>query len=306
MNSRGISMAAQPPRPLTRRAFLRQSSVAFAGAVLARECGAAASPALFTQYGIAAPLEQAAAMRVAGADYFVPRAADLLRPDLSDADFEAQRRLVAAAALPVLYCNVFLGRPDLHCTGPAANHDDVLAYASILFKRLQQVGGRYMAFGSGGARKIPEGWSKAQADEQFVRLLARMAPLAAERNLVIAVEQLRAAECNYLNHLGEVAEIVGKVDRPSVRVLADFYHMRNMGDAPEALKPAGPLLAVVEIAEKDQRTYPGVAGDDFRPYFAALRAAGFSGPITIEGNGTPDQIRPAFATIAAAVREISV
>ena len=48
---------------------------------------------------------------------------------------------------------------------------------------------------------------------------------------------------------------------------------------------------------------PGVAGDDFRPAFTALARAGYRGPITIEGNGTPDELRRAFAVIDTQSRE---
>ena len=63
------------------------------------------------------------------------------------------------------------------------------------------------------------------------------------------------------------------------------------------------LVGLVEIAERTNRTVPGVAGDDFRPYFRALAAARYAGPITIEGNGTADEIRRAFAVIETQARE---
>ena len=102
---------------------------------------------------------------------------------------------------------------------------------------------------------------------------------------------------NYLNHVAEVIAIIRAVDHPSIRVLADCYHMAVMDDAPADVAAARDLIGLVEIAEKANRTVPGVAGDDFRPYFRALAAAGYAGPITIEGNGTPAEIRRAFAII---------
>lgn len=258
--------------------------------------GHAARP-LFTQQGIAAPLERGEEMHAAGADYLVPRAADVLRPDLSDADFEIWRERITAAGIPVLCSNFFLARPHLRCTGPDANHDEVLRYATLLFRRLRLIGGRYVCFGSSGSRRLPDGWPKVEADAQFARLLAHMGPLAADSGIIVALEQLRSAECNYLNHLDEVTTMVEQVDHPSIRVLADFYHMRHMGDPPEALVRCGGLLALIEIAEKEGRKYPGVAGDDFRPYFSALQAAGYSGPITIEGEGEVHQLPAAFACI---------
>ena len=66
---------------------------------------------------------------------------------------------------------------------------------------------------------------------------------------------------------------------------------------------AGPWVGLTEIAERERRTVPGVAGDDFRLAFAAVARAGYRGPITIEGNGTPDELRRAFAVIDTQSRE---
>ena len=59
----------------------------------------------------------------------------------------------------------------------------------------------------------------------------------------------------------------------------------------------------VEIAEKEDRTFPGVKGDDFRPFFRVLREAGYQGAISIEGKGTDDQLGPAFREIAKQAAE---
>jgi sugar phosphate isomerase/epimerase len=173
----------------------------------------------------------------------------------------------------------------------------VLAFAGIAFRRLASVGGKFSGFGSGSARQLPDGWPKERADEQFVALLRQMGPLAAEHGIVISVEQQRTAECNYLNHLAEVIAVVKAADHPNIRVLADLYHMAVMGDTLADLDRAAGLVGLVELAEKEKRTLPGVAGDDFRPQFAALARGGYRGHISIEGNGTPEQLKNAFATI---------
>ena len=74
--------------------------------------------------------------------------------------------------------------------------------------------------------------------------------------------------------------------------------MTVMGDTPADLKAAMDVVRHVEIAEKGARTYPGVAGDDFRPFFRVLREAGYQGAINIEGKGEDNQI-------AAALKEIT-
>jgi hydroxypyruvate isomerase len=64
------------------------------------------------------------------------------------------------------------------------------------------------------------------------------------------------------------------------------------------LKAAMDVVAHIEIAEKAERSVPGVKGDDFRPYFRVLRESGYQGAISIEGRGTDEQIGAAFREIA--------
>ena len=92
-------------------------------------------------------------------------------------------------------------------------------------------------------------------------------------------------------------QVVAATNHPNIRVLADLFHMARMGDTPADLTAAMPWVGVVELAENKDRTLPGVAGDDFRPCFAALAAGGYRGRIDIEGNGTKAQLANAFATV---------
>jgi sugar phosphate isomerase/epimerase len=294
---------------VTRRDFVRHATVAAAGIALGGARGlpaAAANPrTLFTGVGITASLARAAEMKIAGADYLVPAVADFLMPDNTEAEFAVQRELAAASPLPVLGCNSFLRHPRLRCTGPDADHATVLAFCAIAFRRLASVGGRFIGFGSNTARQIPDGWPRARADEQFIALLRAMAPLAAEHGITISVEQQRPIECNYINHLAEAVAVVAPVNHPNIRVLADLFHMAVVGDTPGELARAMPWVGLVELAEKANRTLPGVAGDDFRPYFAVLARGGYSGAISIEGDGTPERLQKAFATIRAQAAEVA-
>lgn len=294
------------PHPVSsRRDFLRQGLLAVAGTAAGPLLAQAAAPArpLFTGMGITSPLERAAELKACGADFVVEAVARFLVPDRPDAEFEPWREKAAASPLPVLACNSFLRDPRLRCTGPDADHPRVLAFAETAFRRLGAVGGEYIVFGSNTARQLPPGWAKEKGDEQFIALLRAMGPLAAAQGVMVAVEAQRASECNYLNHLGEVVDVVAAANHPSIRVLADFFHMAHMGDAPEELLRAGPWIGAVELAEKRNRTLPGVEGDDFRPYFAALAKTDFSGRIDLEATGTAEQVRAAFATVRKQVAE---
>jgi sugar phosphate isomerase/epimerase len=279
-----------------RRTLLRAAG----GALLASFAGGVrAKPRrLFAAVGITAKIERATELKALGAQFIVESVADFLIPFESDARFARQRERATAAALPIRGCNSFLRDPSLICVGPKADHARVLEYSAIAFARLRSLGGEYIVFGSNSARRIPDGWTKAQADQQFVSLLKAMAPQASRHHITIGVEMQRSQECNYLNVIDEVVNVVAPVNHPNIRVLADLYHMRVMGDTPAQLAAAMPWVGVVEMAEREQRTLPGVAGDDFRPFLEVLARGGYHGLADIEGDGTAGQLRNAFTTVA--------
>jgi sugar phosphate isomerase/epimerase len=289
------------PMHFSRRTLLRAAAVLLFAGLPARRAHAARR--LFQAIGITGKIERAAELKAAGADFIVESVADFLVPFASDAEFAPNRARAKAAPLRVRGCNSFMRDPSLICVGPQADHARVLRYADVAFARLRELGGEYIVFGSNTARHIPDGWSRAQADEQFKALLGAMAPLAQRHHVTVAVEMQRTQECNYLNRIDEVVNVVSPVNHRNIRVLADLYHMRVMGDTPEMLAAAMPWVGVVELAERDNRTLPGVAGDDFRPYFTALARGGYSGPVDVEGNGTPEQLRTAFLTVATQARD---
>jgi len=248
--------------------------------------------------GIAAPLDRAAALKACGAEFLNIATDKFLVPDQPDEVFAKNLAKLSASPLRILACNGFIRPANLHCVGADANHDAILAWAAIAFRRLHQAKGKFMVFGSGASRTLRDGWPKDKADAQFVALLKRMGLLAAQHEVTVAVEQLQASECNYINHLNEGAKLIREAAHPAIRMNADLYHMVRMGDTPADLKAAMDVVAFIEIAEKDERTAPGVHGDDFRPFFRVLREADYQGPISIEGKGTDAQLAKAFKEIA--------
>lgn len=295
------------PLEINRRRVLRTGVLALAGLPLAsllRAIAAEDPRPLFEAVGIAAPLEKAAAMKAAGARFLTLGTGDFLVPDQGDEVFEKNLEKLAASALPVLACNGFIRPANLRCVGREANHDAILKWAEPAFRRLKQARGKFIVFGSSGARQLRDNWPKDKADAQFVALLKRMGPLAAKHDVIVAVEQLQASECNYINRIGEAARLIREAGHPNIRVLADLFHMMRGGDTPDDLKAAMDVVAHLEIAEKKDRTVPGVAGDDFRPFFRVLRDANYRGAVSIEGRGSADQMAPAFATIAAQAAEV--
>jgi sugar phosphate isomerase/epimerase len=289
----------------SRRAFLSSGALALIGSALPARLSADAAPAkLFSAMGIAAPLDKAAALKAEGAEFLTGSVGDFLVPDQAEAVFEKNLEKLAASPLPILACNGFIRPAHLRCVGKEANHDLILEWSESAFRRLKKAGGKIIVFGSSGSRQLRDGWTKDQADEQFVALLKRMGPLAEKHGVLVTIEQLRAEECNYINRISEGAALIRAAGHPNIRLLADLYHMVCMGDTPADLKAAMDVVSHMEIAEKAGRTVPGISGDDFRPFFRVLKESGYKGAMSIEGKWQPGQIGPAFKEIARQAGEV--
>lgn len=292
----------------SRRQFLKTGCITAASAAMLPYLHAdTPKKKLFSAIGSSAPLEKAAMIKAAGGEFITEGVSSFLIPDQDEAAFEKNLQKLKASPLPILACNSFLRPTHLRCVGADANHDQVLAWADIAFRRLKRADGKIIVFGSSGARQLRDDWPKEKADEQFVALLKKMGPLAEAQGITVTVEQLHAKECNYINRIGEAATLVRAAGHPNIRVLADLadlYHMAVMDDTPEDLKAALDVVHHLEIAEKADRTMPGVAGDDFRPFFRVLREGGYQGAVSIEGNWDESQFPKAFQELTKQAAEV--
>lgn len=204
-----------------------------------------------------------------------------LIPQKSEDEFNEQLSVCKMSKLPVYACNSFLPG-SLKCVGENAVHPEIIEYAETTFRRAKMAGTRIIVFGSGGSRKIPEGFSVAKARQQFVNLCKQLGPLAAQYDIIIVIEPLNKRECNFINTVAEGGEIVKDVNHPNVQLLADIYHMKMDDEGPGNILKYGKYLRHVHIAEKEERAAPGTHGEDFRPYFEALKKAKYKGSISIE------------------------
>ena len=243
--------------------------------------------------------------REAGFDYVEVSVPNFVRPSEPEDAFAETLASYRAAGLPIESANLFLPR-ELRCTGPdAVPMERLVEYAGTVCRRLASASVPILVFGSGGARKLPEGWPKEKADEQFVALLSRIGPIAEKHGVKIAVEPLARVECNYINTVDEGAALARASGSPAVGVLADSYHWARNGEGAETILSARDRLIHAHLATMPNRKAPGVEPYDFVPFFRALVAAGYDGRVTIEGGlpppeGRVDGLRTALGILLAA------
>jgi len=233
--------------------------------------------------GIVAPIEQDSLIYAAGFRMLGESVGRMLSPSLSEEQFQQNLAKIKKAKCEVFMCNIFFPG-SIKIAGPAVEENRVLGYADTVLSRAEKAGIRFIVLGSGGARRIPEGYDTQEAQADFALLCRKLAVIAKKYGIMIALESLEATESNFLITLKDAADVVRAVDYPNFKLNADIFHMMREGESPQSIVDAADILVYCEIAEKQKRSLPGVRGDDFKPYLRALRKAKYSGHIFIEGN----------------------
>lgn len=232
--------------------------------------------------GIVARLEQDSLIYASGFRMFGESVGTILSPSLSEEQFQENVKRIRKAQCKLFLCNVFFPA-TMKIAGPAVDEKRVLGYADSVLSRAQKAGVPFIVLGSGGARRIPDGYDEAKTKNNFILLCKKLAAIAYKYDVTIALESLQAAETNFLISLQSAAEVVRAVNHTNFRLNADIFHMMRGGESPESIIEAADVLAYCEIAEKERRSLPGVMGDDFTPFLRALRKAKYKGYIFIEG-----------------------
>lgn len=223
-------------------------------------------------------------LRELGVDYAEIGLAPLAERPL--VEIRERGKALREAGVPCLAANL-LFPGSMRLTGENADHEGARAYLAEALPKAALLGVRTVVFGSGGARAVPEGFPKERAWTQLRALCADvLGPAFAENGMVCCIEPLRSGECNILNTCAETARLLGEVDRPEVQLLVDLYHFDMEGEARSTLPEYRGLLRHAHIASaKNGRNMPQAEdGEDYASFFSALRAAGYAGNVSLEGN----------------------
>jgi sugar phosphate isomerase/epimerase len=219
---------------------------------------------------------------------------NLLSPKLSNEQFLKKVKSVKSAQCKVYMCNSFFPE-ELKIAGDKVEEQAVLAYADTVFRRASEAGIPVIVLGSGSARRLPNGYDVTKATDDFISLAKKLTLVAAKYKVKIFLEALNSTETNFITTLSQAAHIVKSVNHPNFRLNADIYNMLKENESPQSIIDAGSIIEYCEIAEKDERTYPGFKGDDFVPYLKALKKINYKGYIFIEGRWTSLKIEAPLA-----------
>ncbi|MBE5866714.1 MAG: sugar phosphate isomerase/epimerase [Lachnospiraceae bacterium] len=207
---------------------------------------------------------------------------------MSDEDYEALLAKSANFSIPVLKCNGFLPS-TVPVSGPGHDTNQLKAYLEKALSRAHALGIKTAVFGSGGARKVPEGWSHFRAWQQIADFLRLASEYAEKYDIDIAIEPLRRKECNILNLVSEALAVSSIIDTPRVGVLGDSFHMNSCHEPWSCLTNTGDRLIHFHISHTlpdfSGRIYPKVDdGEDYEIIIHTLLNMNYQGDISVEAS----------------------
>src|SRR5881394_632091 len=210
-------------------------------------------PPAAVKVGYCTSLKNVDAAKAAGFDYVELSATEVAA--LSDADFEAAAAHLKQARIATPTANLFVPQ-TIKVVGPDIDFELQTAHVGKVMSRLSALGVEILVFGSGGARRVPDGFSRDEAWKQLVDFSRRAAEAAKAYQITVAIEPLRRQETNIINTAAEGLELVNAVNHPNFQLMIDFYHLASEHEDPAIVLKAKDHLRHLHVANPNGRVFP--------------------------------------------------
>lgn len=241
------------------------------------------------QFGACTGLTNASVMNELGGTHIESGFA--LYTNMSEEQFVKEREVLRATPVTVVSMNSMLPG-DFVLYGTEEQSQKVCDFVRRGMERAASLGCKSVCMGSGAARNIPEGMTRDEAADRLAALIARFCAIAAEYDIKIAIEPLRAEETNFIHTIADAYDIIRRIPEcKNLGVNPDMYHMHAGGEDFSDLIKYRDYVFNVHIAEPGTRVYPrpGSAENEalYIEFLTALKDAGYTGNVSVEA-GTKD------------------
>lgn len=140
----------------------------------------------------------------------------------------------------------------------------------------------------GRVRGRIENDGKGNSESRFVEMVRELCVYAQPKGVNLILEPVNRYEINFINSVEEGVQLLEKADQPNLRLMPDVFHM-NIED-----RAIGPELrrhikhvSYIHLADSN-RMAPGWGHTDFYDIFTELKAADYSGWLSVEILPLPD------------------
>lgn len=145
--------------------------------------------------------------------------------------------------------------------------------------------------------KIGWGEDRQERRKMAVENINRCATTASGAGVTILLEPLNRYECDFLNTVQDVIEVIRETESSNIKVLADTYHMNiEEVDIAEQLCRNVDSIGYIHLADSN-RHRPGMGHVRFPEIIESLRQAGYQGYGSFECLPIPDPVSVASESI---------
>jgi len=207
-----------------------------------------------------------------GFDYFDVSFKMMVR--LTEEEFANALDFVKGIQFPCIATNCLL-ESSYNIASGDYDIEELNTFLETGFKRVAELGVRYVVFGSGGARSISKDMNYDEGYQRIVEFTRKIAKIADGYGITIAIEPLQKLECNIVNTVSEGVKLAKDSGCNNVKGHADYFHM-SRGDSIENLLELNNQIAYSHISNTAiTRGFPKKSKKyDYKPFIDALKKIG--------------------------------
>jgi sugar phosphate isomerase/epimerase len=209
------------------------------------------------------------------------------RADQIDAEQRKQTRQTAERhGLEVLGLHWLLAKvppPDLHLIHPdPAVRERTARYFIHLVHLCADLGGDVLVIGSPKQRSLLPGVSPEQATDYAIDVLSPSLPIAADRNVTLALEPLTPSDTDFITTADQAIALIDRVGHPNFKLNLDVRAMSSESrPIPDVIRSARGHIAHVQVNDPNNLG-PGMGDVRYDPIIEALRDVNYDGWLSVE------------------------
>jgi sugar phosphate isomerase/epimerase len=194
------------------------------------------------------------------------------------------RRQAEAAGVKIIGLHWLLAKTEgFHLTSAdAATRKRTGEYLAELACAAAEMGGDILVLGSPFQRNIPEGHTRAQAEDFAIDTLSHCLRALEAGRVYLCLEPLTTAETNFMNTAAEGAAICRRMAHPFVKLHLDVKAMSSEATpVPDVIRANREFFHHFHANDPNKRG-PGFGSTDFKPIFRALSDVNYNGWVSVE------------------------